>query len=110
MEIEVEEYVRTKFGRILKIDGPRDMGYIEKGNPYFRQQITKHSKRIIDLIEVGDYVNGYKVLEIRRNDNRILIGVYKDTETVIYKTLTNENVKTILTHEQFKKNAYRLEE
>ncbi len=128
MEIKVGEYVRTKEGKIIrfkkigtykthtrKIDGKYERGTFENkciisGRYHYKyDNISKHSKNIIDLIEVGDYVNGYKVLEIRRNDNRILIGVYKDTETVIYKTLANENVKTILTHEQFKQNAYRLE-
>ena len=50
-EIKVGEYVRTIFGKILQITSLRDMGYIEKGNPYFRQQIKKHSPNIIGLIE-----------------------------------------------------------
>lgn len=29
--------------------------------------VVKHSKNIIDLIEVGDYVNGEKVKEITKN-------------------------------------------
>lgn len=74
----------------------------------YKEDIIKHSSNIIDLIEVGDIVNGYKVLEIRRNNNRILIGVYKDTETVIYQSLANENVKRIVTKEQFKGMEYRV--
>ena len=49
--MEVEEYVRSKDGRILKI-----VEYCKK------TEIKKHSKNIIDLIEVGDYVNGHLVV------------------------------------------------
>lgn len=123
-EIKVGDYIRTIDGYIRKViqvnkKGSYDglcHGAFNLDKPYKYSQgvsvkkIKSHSPNIIDLIEIGDYVNRYKVLEIRRNDNRILIGVYKDTETVIYKTLANENVKSIVTHEQFKAIKYKVEE
>lgn len=59
-EIEVGEYVRTKKGKLFKYGKGRT--YIGKDN-----YITKHSKNILDLIEVGDYINGYEVLKINRD-------------------------------------------
>ena len=50
--IEVGEYVRNDKGVIIKITSPRDIGYLEEGYPGFEKSIVKHSKNIIDLIEV----------------------------------------------------------
>lgn len=87
-----------------------------------KDEIVKHSKNIIDLIEVGDIVNGYKVLEISdsmyENSKRILI--YKNEkekyERWIYiqeydgKVHTQEDIRSILTKEQYERNCYKVEE
>ena len=104
MDIEVGEYVRTNYGRICKVINndyfmPR---YLECENEMLidRTNIVKHSKNIIDLIKVGDYINGRKV--------------YKITSACIYcvgKAVQNKftiNIETILTKEQYEKNCYRL--
>ena len=74
MEIEVEEYIRTNEGEIHKIiETKKDDEYSYKyyicdnDMGYLRSQIVNHSKNIINLLEVGDYVNGYKVISIDRN-------------------------------------------
>ena len=80
-EIEVGEYVRTKDGIIAQIES---IDYEDKvyefdsaiytnvfgftsmslGNDeMFQKIIVKHSKQLINLIEVGDYVNGKEVIE-----------------------------------------------
>lgn len=102
--IEVGEYVRTNYGRICKVINndyfmPR---YLECENEMLidRTNIVKYSKNIIDLIEVGDYINGQKV--------------YKITSACIYcvgKAVQNKltiNIETILTKEQYERNCYRL--
>ena len=104
--IEVGEYVRTNYGRICKVINndyfmPR---YLECENEMLidRTNIVKHSKNIIDLIEVGDYINGQKV--------------YKITSACIYcvgKAVQNKftiNIETILTKEQYEANCYKVEE
>ncbi len=104
--IEVGEYVRTNYGRICKVINndyfmPR---YLECENEMLidRTNIVKHSKNIIDLIEVGDYINGQKV--------------YKITSACIYcvgKAVQNKftiNIETILTKEQYERNCYKVEE
>ena len=58
MGIEIGEYTRTKNGKIDKVKS--DYYYMqqyiecEKGS-YLRDNITKHSANIIDLIEVRRY-------------------------------------------------------
>lgn len=120
MEIKVNDYIRTKNGKIGKvidisnITGQLRKKYLIKWNiskAYYITNITiiKNSKRIIDLIEVGDYVNGNEVL-----DKYLFNGEFPVLETTGDDTndecLANEDIKTILTHEQFEQNCYRLEE
>lgn len=70
--------------------------------------IIKHSKDIIDLIEVGDYVNGHKVcMDLKSSkkhynskDNFITCKDY---------TFENDEIETVLTKEQFEANAYKIE-
>lgn len=105
-EIEVGEYVRTRNGKIRKVKDTVAQYYITDrlnildNNQFEKEDIVKHSKNIIDLIEVGDYINGQKV--------------YKITSACIYcvgKAVQNKftiNIETILTKEQYEKNCYRL--
>ena len=64
------------------------------------EQIVKHSFNIIGLIEVGDFINGNRV--------------YKITSACVYcvgKVVQNKltmNIESILTHEQFEVNAYKV--
>lgn len=69
---------------------------------------VKHSKNIIDLIECDDYVNGYRI------DN-IVDGVLVNNAVGIDRSggLTpivqyEQDIKTILTHEQFEQNSYKV--
>ncbi len=76
--------------------------------------IASHS--IIDLIEVGDYVNGYKVIGFEetyfngldRKKEPMRIEVIIDNGKFEYeKHIKKEDIKTILTKEQFENNCYR---
>ena len=51
MEIEVGEYVRLQNGEIFKID-ENTTNYYNSNKEYITNEIVKHSKNIIDLIEV----------------------------------------------------------
>lgn len=75
MEIEVGDYVRTKDGiiaQIKSIDYEADIYRFDRiiyindfemkndvlyNNEMFKKVIARHSKQLIDLIEVGDIVN-----------------------------------------------------
>lgn len=114
MEIEEGEFVRTKRGiaKVLEVKtvqpkmyGRHDKAYLIDKCP--RMYITetefiKHSKNIIDLIEVGDYVNGKYVSEIKE---------YEDGKTliVLIGITMEDDIKTILTKEQMEANQYYVE-
>ena len=69
---------------------------------YDREDITIASFNIIDLIEVGDYINGEKV--ILKNDGYIEIGTTND-----YIGFNNDElVKSIVTKVQFESMSYKL--
>lgn len=125
--IEVGEYVRFKSGKISKVTEVR---YAEDYKKQFEKPnrllnyikdkywldnqygawtdmtIVKHSKNIIDLIEVGDYVNGK---EVAINAKEYLL--FKNVGSVVYsETVLPEDIKSIVTKEQFKNIEYRLED
>lgn len=129
-EIKVGEYIRTNNGHIgilkrIELDKTdkslKWYVYDEKefeiniikeryiNKPY----IVKHSPNIIDLIEVGDYVNGYKVLDIMEDmeTGEIHLEMTSDytNEIIGDCTIYNDDIKTIVTHEQFSNIEYRLE-
>ena len=102
--IEVNEYVRTKDGKIDKLINSNFYMSIyvecEKGL-YLIENIVKHSKQLIDLIEVGDYVNGKYVAKIGQEKSGkyiiSLIGI-----------VDNQDIKTILTKESYMANCYKV--
>ena len=130
-KIEVNEYVRTNKGNIGKIVEIRlgfnkdlqvyqDIYKLDNGLWTILDYIVKHSKQLMDLIEVGDYVNGYKVINIIKNkiNNNKLIAVGKMdyefetvkelTETNGIKLLGNKDIQTILTKESYMANCYKV--
>ena len=126
MKLEPNMYVRTDNGIIGKIyeqigdmftykDNNRD--YITYGLSH--NEILKSSYNIIDLIEEGDFVNGYPVVDfdvtyfngIDRREEPKRIGVIVEKNMGFSKTyFKNEDIKTILTKEQYENNCYRIEE
>ena len=107
-EIKVGEYVRTFNGLIGKVVQLTDSGNytirIYNGAEYVvRAVITKHSKNIIDLIEVGDYVNGKRIHKINKGSNYCYL-YYGNCKTFI-----DYQIKTILTKEQYTQNCYKID-
>ena len=115
--IEVNEYVRTKDG-ISKVIENVDKYVTEKqicvdfiSGMYHqvisKHNVAKHSKQLIDLIEVGDYVNGIKVLDIH-----IPRDIWEPIEIRVDSRYTNfilaEDIKTILTKEIYMANCYKV--
>jgi hypothetical protein len=119
--IEVGEYVRTKDGIIAKVtyvDGLmidcdedvfdlKNLAMMEIPIEYAEEYIIKHSFNIIDLIEEGDYVNGYKVKEI----NKKRIGFQSSHNSISYEYWEdNYDIKSIVTKEQFASMKYKVKE
>ena len=109
MKLEPNMYVRdTRNGTISKqTDFSLD----------FRPQKTtydfeKASYNIIDLIEVGDYVNGYKVVSkgtLSSESNNVYLEILtKNLKNFWNNKIFEQDIKTILTHEQFENNCFRI--
>lgn len=109
-EIEVNEYVRTNKGNIGKVVEIRlgfnkdtqlyqDVYMLDNGLWTILEYIVKHSKQLIDLIEVGDYVNGELITD--KWDTRI---------SSIRSNFSEEDIKTILTKEIYMANCYKVGE
>lgn len=97
-EIKVGEYVRTKKGKIFKYGKGR--AYLGKDN-----EILNHSFNIKELIEEGDIVNGQRVLYIEKEGLVIEMADY----IFHYISIKEIKIEEILTHEQYERNFYRLE-
>lgn len=121
-EIEVGDYVRTrgKIGKLIRIE--RDdidislKWYVLDDGKYERYvnkpYIEKYSKNIIDLIEVGDYVNGHLVVEISENIQikPLVVTEVDGKDGAVRHFYAEKSIKSIVTHEQFASMQYRLED
>ena len=115
--IEVGDFVRTRNGKIRKVKSTVAQYYItdrlniSDNNQFEKEDIVKHSKNIIDIIEVGDYVNGMKIDDI---------GEIKRFEKPAQKCLwvnigdgidiIDEEIKDVLTKEQYEQNCFKIEQ
>ena len=100
-EIKVGEYIRTKSGTIIKVTKTKIVGKYYYLDIQENRKIVKHSSNIIDLIEPGDYVNGKYVQEVKQ---------YKDGKSILafIGIIDNEDIKSIVTKEQFKSVEYKV--
>lgn len=113
-EIEVNEYIRTQNGEIHKIID------IEKGSIKIKSQyrewislccIVKHSKQLIDLTKIGDIVNGHLVIDkyedVDEYGNDFWCLIIED-DSLLNRSIREEDIKTILTKEQYEANYYKV--
>lgn len=119
MDIEVNEYVRTiegKIGKIIKYENFEYHIKIDKDEVWKCSEdfIVKHSKQLIDLIEVGDYVNGLEVEQVLKvREFKGFRGSKKFAFTHIKFSLPggmieDKEIRTILTKEQYMANCYKV--
>lgn len=110
MNIEVGDYVRSRNGSIGKVTKIEDDKYLYENKELitFIGNVVKYSKNIIDLIEVGDFVNGNIV-----TDKYLFAGEMPVVETSGVETnakcLCEKDIQLILTHEQYSQNCYTVE-
>ena len=117
-DIEVGDYIRTKSGKIRKVKTTVAQYYItdrlniSDNNQFTKEDIVKHSKNIIDLIEVGDFVNGREVKHIAMFEgfpNYPELIFVDEKRLIPDDTCENDEIKTILTKEQYSQNCYAVE-
>ena len=126
MKLEVGQFVRTKDGYISQYKYyDTTNAYMEKllciplSNGTFAniEDIVKASYNIIDILECGDYVNGSKVIDIsiigKDKEKWVWVEQMEDTDNKYgddYVGYNNEQIKSIVTKEQFEQMAYKVEE
>ena len=113
MKLEVGMYVRTKDG-IERLKKENDNGWFFEKSMIIKpdnieKYIIKASFNIIDLIEVGDYVNGARtngeVVDL--NGRRYLT---LERQLGVYSYLPIDDIKSIVTKEQFSQMEYKVGE
>lgn len=86
-------------------------GSIYQGE-YTKENVVKASYNIIDILEVGDYVNRYPVKSISSVGKKIYeIEIKKPNNrkgVLIEKIKNNEDIKSIVTKEQFENMEYKI--
>ena len=112
MKLEVGMYVRTKNGIIDKViidykgkcNSPNcNCKHVScQYNYYDEVDIINASHNIIDLIEVGDYVNGWKVLYWTDGTKIVDDGYATNLDKI--------DIKSIVTKEQMEQMAYKVGE
>ena len=99
------DYVRTKLG-IVRIEKNKRIKFgtlrplvdtLEKGT------IIKSSPNIIDLIAVGDYVNGEKIIKIAKDhaNKTMLVYGFDDGDYQVALAIYEKDIKSVLTREQY---------
>jgi len=117
--MKIGDYVRTDTGQIgkityfegdmVRVDCDKFITYKSNHN-----EITKISPNIIDLIEVGDYVNGLKVTNVGgtyhgRKDKAIYCDYCENKETGKWTMIYDDEIKSIVTKEMYSSVEYRVE-
>lgn len=126
-KIEVGEYGRTNFGKIIKFAWIEDLEgkkiknkvILINGNKisndfyyfYKEENIVKHSKQLIDLTKIGDIVNGHLVIDkyedVDEYGNDFWCLIIED-DSLLNRSIREEDIKTILTKESYMANCYKV--
>ena len=119
--MKVGDYVRTHWGEIAKIIKIEDfigtqlhsatkIIFLDKENrPTIKiNDIKKYTSNKIELLELGDYVNGYPITSISNSLESIYIDLREDLggRTKLYE----DEIKSIITHEQIESMEYKVKE
>lgn len=91
------EQPHKSWGAIIIDKNANNVPYVSLKN------IIKASCNIIDILEVGDYVNGYYVEDISKTFINVATGSNYFQSPTIYE----QNIKSVITHEQIEQMAYK---
>lgn len=124
--MEVGEYVRTDkglIGKVIKKEEYDTHFILEYKGQYCKRvlttsgtdsEIVKSSPNIIDVIEVGDYVNGMEVTGIggtRWDENDLhCYCEHNGNENWKQVMIPAKDIRTIVTKEQFKNIEYEVKQ
>lgn len=113
--MKVGDYVRTRSGCIAKFEGINENFYefdniIMDESSAVRDElfvdiVEKSSPNIIDLIEVGDYVNGKKVIDKWEEPDWYGYFIKLEGEETVP---TIRKIESVVTKEQFESMEYKI--
>ena len=117
--IKKDDYARLNTGQIVKVKGIKENECNKKAIYYYpgvynddwfdSSAVENFSPNIIDLIEVGDYVNGWKVRG--KTSEKVVVDYYMYSEQLgegQWLTFYKDNIKSIVTHESFNSIKYEV--
>lgn len=121
MKLKIGQFIRTPYGirkivnitkddgygkprvKVIELDDFLNTGYKFNYEFYTDEKIIKECKpsyNIIDILEVGDYVNGLYIISIDKEEGTVICYT---------STFFEEDIMTIITHEQMEQMAYKVE-
>ena len=121
MELKVGMYARTKngIGRVTECTKHESWGYIVKVLGQYScythtsngelSDVIKASDNLIDLIEVGDYVNDKRVYNISIVDGLKYLDVEVENYLSDMPFINADQIESIVTKEQFESMKYVVE-
>ena len=107
----INEYVPPKIAKIVDCSD-NELIKIDNGQVILRSDVIKARHKIIDLIEVGDYVNGYLVNAVSKDvygETIVFVGQKLIEEAGYYRSYYSKDIKTIVTKESFDSVRYEVE-
>ena len=131
MKLEVGQFVRTPYGirkivnitkddgygkprvKVIELDDFLNTGYKFNYKFYTDEKIIKECKasyNIIDILEIGDYVNGDEIGYIDDCEGAMREFYYDYENPNEDVGHWQEEIKTVITHEQMEQMAYKVGE
>ena len=109
MELKEGMYVRTDDGKLTKFIKYDENDKNELVTEYYKystiwiKDVVKASYSLLDLIQIGDYVNGFPVIHNAKEHGGNIVIVINGN------AYNEENIKSVVTKEQFNSVKYEVE-
>ncbi len=100
----INGYVPPKIAKIIDCSDNELIKIDKNSQVILRNDVVKASHTLTDLIEVGDYVNGSKVLDISEDENN-RIWIYTDSKNNEC-CFSESEIEDVVTKEQFNSQKY----
>ena len=100
----INGYVPPKIAKIIDCSDNELIKIDKNSQVILQNDVIKASHTLTDLIEVGDYVNGSKILDISEDENN-RIWIYTDSKNNEC-CFSESEIEDVVTKEQFNSRKY----
>ena len=110
MYVRYKYYYKEKIGKLYDINFSKDLFITDNlvvltnEDVVKESEILKASNSLMDLIEIGDYVNGYLVDDIEHYDSKTYLNLHFNE--LEWRPIYIEDIKNIVTKQQFDAEKY----